>query len=560
MFDAYIKEKIPAHLSKEEIDVLGKLIPLASMPKDRGESTKKLMYNWAEDDEPTTARLDSWATMSMRTEKKRVGEAGSADERLSSRPDSASSLSSRLNFTTIGMLKSRFKAASRKVHERQEAAAAQKEPEAAAQKEKKKATRQTTAAAKDKNVNPPEVEALIKRQETDEGEKVEENPIEEKLRRDKELSNLQKKMEAERKAKKLSDDAAFADYVKRMQNTMKTKDYTYDFEGNILVLADRRSELQSNDVVQLPFGETAPELLKSSIPREPPKDGPNSKYQPKAYPHVKKSENGFRRHELEKEEHVQFIMDYKNPTISEVLQPKEGVKLILEDGKFKENMLAPMMEGKMRKAEYDRLVKENPKTNPKYLEVQLPSGHTSSKKTPSPLPPAEIELLNVNMAGSGVHIEQKELLAKMLVDEARVDLRALADRQAELEAAEKMQKTKKDSKKRIRSDLDRVVSYKKLEDSAKEKSLPKSPKEQHELNRTNSSLIPTYVKKFHKKVDDFNDQLLHDNMWGSNLNEQSTGKKEPQTKSPRLNAKPMTSAANRKSRERLRFPPIHKQT
>jgi hypothetical protein len=157
----------------------------------------------------------------------------------------------------------------------------------------------------------------------------------EERRRGKEIAMLQKKSDAERKAKKQADDAATAEYVKKMQGLIKQKDYTYDYEGNVLVLNEGKEKdaiqlQQTNDLPIPSFFDTAPQVLKSSIPHEipPPKPGERTRF--RSHEMIQKRENydSYKKKQLDQAAaEPPFIMDYKNPTLIEVLHVQSKISL-----------------------------------------------------------------------------------------------------------------------------------------------------------------------------------------------------------------------------------------
>ncbi|KAM3141788.1 hypothetical protein pb186bvf_006110 [Paramecium bursaria] len=299
------------------------------------------------------------------------------------------------------------------------------------------------------------------------------DPIIDRLREQRELHEKDRQRENERMRKLKEQQQEQEERQKEQQKQLRNKQYTYEFDGQIVFLTTKPVDLCQNDVLQPDAKTGQPLKIIKEITQQP---------------ETKPVRETFIRGEDEKKnmERAQAVEYPKQPPIVEALKPKQGTNIIFDNGYVKEggdfrvankiskkeyeNLLDGQVQQKKPQYEVDDEIKEEVDTYQQRLKDNLVKKDINR----------QIKILNENH------------YLKMLEDESLRRLNSSRSRKSDvLEIVSQPQESPKQIQK---IKYDRINAYKQFEDFKGKEELKTS--------------------KLHKAVKEFDKKIIDNPYWG----------------------------------------------
>ncbi|EAS02527.2 hypothetical protein TTHERM_00630480 (macronuclear) [Tetrahymena thermophila SB210] len=360
------------------------------------------------------------------------------------------------------------------------------------------------------------------------------DPISEKLRDLREKKDKERQIEQARKQKMLQEELEVDERKKEQQRQLKNKEFTQDYDGNVIFLNKNRQENLPNDLAILESkGKQQSDIVKP-VPLET-----------QILSSPVKLVNEFIKKKKENLSAAMLQEFHKQPPLHEVLNPNEGVKVLFQTGHKKIGSEFKTKDNQMTKKQYDELVSEQPnRPVPKYIQnirqakvdindkanqiIEL-SEH-SSQKSSNKLK------RNVKPQSAGMNIINKDALLMMLSDEPPVlkptssQLLPITASNRSIQSVKKVQKQEKNENKQtaVGVQIQDKIKFYNQKQNIRQSNVISPQMSQQELINEDLQELGLNIKNGQKRqqqnlnlvIEKFNKQILEDPNWG-------ISKKEP---------------------------------
>ncbi|KAL4427079.1 hypothetical protein ABPG74_021186 [Tetrahymena malaccensis] len=320
LYEKYLITKMPDFQAKEVNGLMSALIQQGMMYGDKGESQEELKAFWKEEKEPQVLNYDSRSIYAVNVDFKQI----IIDETEQDDSDAKSIMSNSSKFSFASRKTNKLLSASQKIltlskinQNMIESTVKQKKPE----KYQPELVRMPDEA-------PPEPD-----------------PIADRLRLAREKKDYVKALELEKQRKQMQDELDFENKKKEAQRLLKHKQFTHDYNGNIIYLKKDRDQVPiPNNIINLDAKSKQPsEIVKEAI--LPNEDGKKVK------------QMNFR--SQQKPNFLETIEFHNQPLLHLTLKPNPGNKVMTMQGQIMEGGFLSI-QNRMRKGEYDKMVESLP--------------------------------------------------------------------------------------------------------------------------------------------------------------------------------------------------------
>ncbi|KAL4466660.1 hypothetical protein ABPG72_016777 [Tetrahymena utriculariae] len=320
LYEKYLITKMPDFQAKKVNGLMSALIQQGMMYGDKGESQEELKTFWKEEKEPQVLNYDSRSIYAVNVDFKQI----IIDETELDDSDAKSIISNSSRFSFASRKTNKLLSASQKI---------------------------MTLSKINQNM----VESIVKQKKPEKYQpelvrmpdeaSPEPDPIADRLRLAREKKDYVKALELEKQRKQIQDELDFENKKKEAQRLLKHKQFTHDYNGNIIYLKKDRDQVPiPNNIINLDAKSKQPsEIVKEAI--LPNEDGKKVK------------QMNFR--SQQKPNFLETLEFHNQPLLHLTLKPNPGNKVMTMQGQIMEGGFLSI-QNRMRKGEYDKMIESLP--------------------------------------------------------------------------------------------------------------------------------------------------------------------------------------------------------
>ncbi|KAL4461926.1 hypothetical protein ABPG74_000771 [Tetrahymena malaccensis] len=369
------------------------------------------------------------------------------------------------------------------------------------------------------------------------------DPISEKLRDLREKKDKERQIDQARKQKMQQEEQEVDERKKEQQRQLKNKEFTQDYDGNVIFLNKNRQENLPNDLAVLESkGKQQADIVKPAPLETQILSSPV------------KLVNEFIKKKKENLGAVMLQEFHKQPPLHEILNPNEGVKVLFQTGHKKIGSEFKTKDNQMTKKQYDEIVSEQPnRPVPKYIqnirqtkvdindkanqiiELSENSSYKSSNKLKR----------NVKPQSAGMNVINKDALLMMLSDEPPIlkptssQLLPNTVSNRSIQSAKNVQKQEKNENKQkaVGGQIQDKMKFYNQKQQMRQSNVVSPQMSQYELLNEELQELGLNIKNGQKRqqqnlnliVEKFNKQILEDPNWGISKKEPDSIEKQSYT-------------------------------